>query len=66
MLHGLLKDSAVIGTYKHAKHSAKKKAHYNSKLSNDLRDLAQGINELAKAINNLRAAVRIVKKMRKR
>jgi hypothetical protein len=57
-----MKDSAVVGTYKHAKHSAKKKARYNSSLSSDLRDIKQGFSDIARAYRLFRKALKKITK----
>lgn len=35
MLHGLLKDSAIVGTYKRAKHATKKQSKKSAKHRNE-------------------------------
>lgn len=61
MLHGLMHDSAVVGTYKHAKHSAKKKAHYNSSVSDDIRDLVNGFRQIRSEYRKMKKSYRKVK-----
>lgn len=57
MFHGLMKDSAVIGTYKHIKHATKPKRGTIAKaqsLSEDLKDLIDGFKEIAEIIRKMK------------
>lgn len=53
MFHGLLKDSLVIGTYKHAKHYAKKSKRHagaRSRKQGNVADLVQAVGMLKKMV----------------
>ena len=57
MLHGLVHDSAVIGTVKHAQHALKvtaKKARHEQGVIADIQDLVDGINEIKKIMSGLK------------
>lgn len=52
MLHGLVHDSAVLGTIKHAQHALKSNKHHSVKRSSgsDLKDLVDGLSEASELI----------------
>lgn len=57
MFHGLMKDSAVIGTYKHIKHASKpkrRKSKVNQGFFADLEDLFSGLAEIAGIIAKMK------------
>lgn len=56
MLKGLVKDSAVIGTYKRIKHASKpnrKRNHRNQGVLADISDLIAGISEIVRIVKRL-------------
>lgn len=61
MLHGLLPDSAIVGTAKRIKNAGKGKRRRSTKVhspTQDLRDLVDGITEIVSIYKDLKKLVK--------
>jgi hypothetical protein len=61
MLHGLVKDSAVVGTYKRIKHSGRKRGRSTTHESGaEMVELAEG---LAQGFSEMAETISVIKKL---
>lgn len=58
MLHGLLPDSAIVGTAKRIKNAGKGKRRKVHSPTQDLRDLVDGITEIVSIYKDLKKLVK--------